>query len=134
MILIEFDADRDRLLTRSELLAGADAEWRVIAEAAGADELRPIDFSQWVEKAIGTKETAFTHIAVDTNANGTIGAYEFRSALEREFSIADKDKDGVVTRAELVKSFQVRQGQQSRPSRNQGERHQRGGGRRPPSN
>ena len=133
MMLIELDADRDRLLTREELASGADAEWRVVAEAAGTEELRPVDFSRWIENAIGTKDTPFTHIAVDTDANGSISDIEFRGALEREFNIADRDKDGVVTRAELVNSVQARQRSQSHPARGDG-RQQRRGGRRPPRN
>ena len=138
LILSEFDGDSDRKITREELSAGIKNEWKMTTKEAADGQLGPIEFSHWVRMVLGTSDTQFSHLSVDTNANGTVSEDEFRAALEREFNLTDTNKDGVLVRSELVSMFepqfrsQRRNGNANRNRQGRGEG--RGEGRRRPRN
>lgn len=108
LVLISFDSNDDRSISRDELNAGLDREWQLVTANTEKNFLGPIDFGKWVTASFGSDDLQFSHFTVDINANGSISEDEFDAALIKEFDKADADSNGVVSRAELVSEFSPR--------------------------
>lgn len=100
LLFVQFDADNDYVTSRAEAEAGARAEWS--RASGGSDKLTPIQFDSWSAKALGGPNLGPYRLAFDSNVNNEITATEFTGAVLAKFEFWDKDKDGRVTRGEMV--------------------------------
>lgn len=136
-ILVGFDSDQNKIISESEVAEGALAEWALATREAGSAQLSPIDFRKWMENTLGSHTLSFTHIALDTDQSGSVDEIEFQTALVREFNLADKNEDGLLTRSELLDEFIPRRRGNNSDNGANGQRRPNGrgrgggGGRRP---
>ncbi len=114
LVFVDFDADRDQCTTSAEVALGADANWRVL-DADGDGAGSPIEFSDWALLAMGSAQPTPGRFAFDRDASGSISQREFLAQLEMEFGRLDADKNGCVTRAELVELVEPRGGMGAGP-------------------
>ena len=99
VLLLPFDADNDGIITRAELDAGIEAEYRT-ADTNGdgcldGEEIRA-ENDRRLEKA-GAQATP----VIDWNLSGCADAAEFGSAFRTYFDFVDRPRDGRLTRVEL---------------------------------
>jgi hypothetical protein len=95
-----FDADGDARVTRAELAAGVK---RSFASVAGsADTLGYIAFADWAERYLGNRSALPSPFETDANGDNRIGLAELEAKFAEVFARLDADKDGVLTRAELL--------------------------------
>jgi hypothetical protein len=100
LLFVQFDADRDYATTRAEAEAGARAEWP--RASGGAAALTPILFETWAARALGGPQVGPYRLAFDSNVSNEITPQEFSAAILARFDAYDKDKDGVVKRADMI--------------------------------
>lgn len=117
MMFASFDADGDRLVDGTELVAGIDRAWAAISPT---DYARPIAFARWAEVELGSPDARPSFIAFDHNVDGALTRTEFSDRLRNEFASLDKNGDAQLSRAELV--FLI-----TAPTRQQGGQSQQGG-------
>lgn len=130
LLFVQFDANQDYRTSRAEADAGARAEWTRAAD--GADKMTPIQFDTWAAKALGGPNLGPYRLAFDSNVNNEITATEFLNAVLAKFDFWDKDKDGVVTRQEMIERLpEMRRGPEGGGPGGEGGGPPRGG-QRPP--
>ena len=100
LLFVQFDRDGDYVTTRAEADAEAASEWG--RASSGAATLSPIAFEAWSAKALGGPNLGPYRLAFDTNVNNEITQAEFLSAVTAKFEFWDKDKDGRLSRQEMV--------------------------------
>lgn len=104
LIFVEFDANRDRVVSAAELSAGLEADWTQASK--GAASIGHIDLRAWLVSVLGSDEFDFGPVGFDTNLDSVITKAEFINALTQRFNGLDTDKNGAVSRAELVRQVQ----------------------------
>jgi Ca2+-binding EF-hand superfamily protein len=104
LLFVDFDANHDRRIDKTELQRGIDASWTEIAKDAAT--CSQIDLRDWLDRALGTDEFDFNPVFFDTNLDQRISKAEFSDGLTRRFSMLDRDNDGVLTRVELTRRAQ----------------------------
>lgn len=95
-----FDADQDGVVTRAELNAGAARSFASVAK--GAADIGYIGYADWAVRWLGDANALPSPFEVDGDRNNRITAAELGAALTRDFDRFDKDRDGRLTRAELL--------------------------------
>lgn len=95
------DADGDARVTRAELTA-CIAKAYATADGAATGAVGYIAFSDWALRWLGDRNALPGPYEVDTNGDNRIALPELQSAFARYFARYDLDRDGAVTRAELV--------------------------------
>lgn len=95
-----FDADQDGVVTRAELAAGAARSFASIAN--GAKDIGYIGYADWAVKYLGDANALPNPFEVDGDHDNRITLQELTAALTFAFDRFDKDRDGRLTRAELV--------------------------------
>ncbi|MES2753585.1 MAG: EF-hand domain-containing protein [Pseudomonadota bacterium] len=100
LTLAGFDADQDGLLTRAEAAAGAARSFAAVAR--GAADLGYIGYSDWAVRWLGDANALPSPYEVDGDRNDRITAAEIAAALDAAFVRFDANKDGTLTRAELI--------------------------------
>lgn len=100
LLFVQFDADGDYAASKAETEAGAQREWA--RASGGATVLSPIQFDTWSAKALGGPNLGPYRLAFDSNVNNEITQTEFTGALIAKFDAWDKNKDGVLTRVEMI--------------------------------
>lgn len=128
LVFLEFDADHDRVVTTAELRAGLETDWTQASK--GAASIGHIDLRAWLVSVLGSDEFDFGPVGFDTNLDSVITKAEFISALTQRFNGLDLDKNGAVSRAELVR--RVESLGRGRPAPGGGPPGGGEGGRRPP--
>lgn len=103
LIFADFDADRDRRVTRAELDAGITAAWTAAAKSAMATSIGYIEWRDWLTKSAGA-EFDIGPVGFDTDADLRITKDEFTTALTRRFTAMDANSDGVLDRGEFVRT------------------------------
>lgn len=98
--LAGFDANCDGLLTRAEVIAGAQRSFDVIAK--GAKDFGYIGYSQWALRWLGDANALPNPFEVDADHDNRITAAEITASLLTAFDRFDANKDGTLTRAELI--------------------------------
>lgn len=105
LVITGFDANGDTAVTKAELLAGVPAEWaRLDGDQNG--RVSPVEMDHWAALALGSRSATPGRISFDKNSNGTVSEAEFGRHLEIEFNRLDRNEDGILVRAELVRLFQ----------------------------
>jgi EF hand len=129
LIFLEFDTDRDRTISSAELRAGLEADWAQASK--GAASIGHIDLRAWLVSVLGSDEFDFGPVGFDTNLDSVITKAEFTSALTQRFTVLDLDKNGALSRKELIRRVEsLGRGQVVRPGSEGGG--PPGGGGRPP--
>lgn len=101
LIFTEFDANKDRVITEAEFRAGLKSDWAQASK--GAASIGHIELREWLVGVLGSDAFDFGPVGFDTNYDATITKAEFTSALTQRFTNLDADKDGSLSRKELVR-------------------------------
>lgn len=108
LLFVDFDADHDYSVSVAEVEAGAAREF-TRADTNGDGSLSPIEFQNWANQVLGGAMTPPYRLDFDRNVDNAISEDEFRNELVARARTYDRDENGVVTRAELVRQVnQVR--------------------------
>lgn len=105
LLFLDFDADHDRRIDKTELQRGIDASWNDVAKGAATSS--QIELREWLDRMLGTDEFDFSPVFFDENLDGRISKAEFANALTARFDALDRDHDGVLTRVELSRRLQT---------------------------
>jgi hypothetical protein len=98
-LLLRYDTNNDRQITRDEMMAGLKADYaKADTNADGklsSDEVQAENQRRW------NLEGPQSSPVMDWNQDGNVSIAEFGNAVQSLFSTCDKDTDGIVTVAEL---------------------------------
>ena len=100
-LIAGFDANGDARVSRAELEAGARRSFEAI-DTAKAGTLGYIGFADWAERFLGDRNALPSPFETDGNGDNRISLAELQAKLREFFTRYDRDKDGSVTRAELL--------------------------------
>ena len=88
-------------LTRAQFLGAIDGQWAA-ADTDGDGSLRTFELQAWRIKWFGSDDGWPGLFHFDANSDGAIGKAEFKAGLDAIFTTFDKNKDGIIDRAELL--------------------------------
>ncbi len=95
------DANRDKSVSAAELAAGIDADWRALKPSV-TGKVGAFKIEDWALQTLGSREAYPTRLSFDSNLDNQVSADEFKNRLTLSFTEMDEDKDGRLTREELV--------------------------------
>ncbi|MEH3158779.1 MAG: EF-hand domain-containing protein [Sphingomonas taxi] len=101
MAIAAFDTDGDGRTSRAELEAGVARSFAAI-DTARSGSLGYIAFADWAERWLGDRNALPSPFEVDTDGDNRITLAELQAAFARVFARLDADKDGSVTRKEVL--------------------------------
>ena len=96
-----FDADGDARVTRAEMEAGVRRSFAAI-DTGHAGTLGYIGFADWAERYLGNRSALPSPFETDANGDDRISLAELEAKFAEIFARLDRDRDGVLTRAELL--------------------------------
>ena len=127
--LAGLDRNNDYAVSQSELSQGKAAAFTT-ADVNNDGTLTLFELDDWREKALGSTDAMPGRFVFDPDFDQQITRGEFETTLETLFVRADKDKDGLLYRSEIVRvidrSVRGERGQAGQRGGGRGE----GGGRR----
>jgi Ca2+-binding EF-hand superfamily protein len=100
-LIATFDADGDARVTRAELDAGVRRSFGTI-DTVKTGSLGFIAFADWAERFLGDRNALPSPFETDRDGDDRVSLAELQAKLTEFFNRYDRDKDGVVTRAELL--------------------------------
>ena len=101
MMIATFDADGDGRVMRDEMRKGVAKSFAAI-DTGNTGKLGYIAFSDWAQKWLGDPNALPGAYETDTDSDNQITLAELQAKFDQIFTRLDKDKDGVLTRAELL--------------------------------
>ena len=101
MAIAAFDANGDGRTTRAEMEAGVARSFAAI-DTAHAGSIGYIAFADWAERWLGDRNALPSPFEVDADGDNRITEAELQAALARVFARLDVDRDGSVTRKEVL--------------------------------
>jgi hypothetical protein len=101
MMIAAFDADGDGRVTRDEMRKGVAKSFAAI-DTANTGKLGYIAFSDWAQKWLGDPNALPGAYETDADSDNQITLAELQAKFDQIFTRLDKDKDGVLTRTELL--------------------------------
>jgi hypothetical protein len=101
ILIASFDSDHDRVVTRAEFDAGVKASF-ALGDANGDGVISLIELSHWAETELGDQGALPGRFDFDRDESDSISWAEFKAEFDRRFAEYDKDRDGRITRAELL--------------------------------
>lgn len=101
MAIAAFDADGDARTTRAELEAGVRRSFATV-DTKGSGALGYIAFADWAERWLGDRNALPSPFETDADGDNRVSLAELQAKFAETFSRLDRDKDGVVTRAECL--------------------------------
>ncbi|MFC3711907.1 EF-hand domain-containing protein [Sphingoaurantiacus capsulatus] len=116
VLIAGFDSDGDGRTSREESRHGTLRMFG-LADQNKDGKLGLLELSQWSATWLGDVSALPGRFDFDRDADDSISAAEFTAELERRFSRFDVDKDGFVTRGELLQSQPLRQQQRDERQR-----------------
>lgn len=107
LLFAGMDTDRDYIIAQDELAAAIVREWASLPQGAQGN-VPAIAIADWAGTVLGDPEALPNHLAFDVNLDGQVSETEFRTRLTGEFAQLDRDHDGRLTRAEMLRDLPVR--------------------------
>ena len=101
MMIAACDSNGDARVTRDEMHRCLAASFAAI-DTAKAGTLGYIAFADWAQMWLGDRTALPSPFEVDANGDNRISLAELQGSFDAIFTRLDKDKDGVLTRAELL--------------------------------
>ena len=114
------DADGDARTSRAELAAGLARSFAVVAK--GQRDIGYLAFADWAKRELGNANALPSPFEVDRDGDNRITLAELQARLAAVFARLDVDKDGFLTRAELLTIDIGRPGGRERPEDERGDR------------
>lgn len=100
MAIAAFDRDGDGIVTRAEFDAGVTQSFAAIAK--GQPSIGYIAFGDWSERWLGNRNALPSPFEVDQDGDNKIAPAELNARFALFFDRFDRDKNGSITRAELL--------------------------------
>jgi hypothetical protein len=101
LFLTSMDLDRDTRVSRAEVSGGA-AETFDASDANNDGYLRPIEFEAWSRTYLGSEYSTPGRLHFDHDQDGRVSRGEFAATFDEIQRQLDSDRDGALTRAELL--------------------------------
>jgi hypothetical protein len=101
MMIAAFDTDGDGRVTRDEMRKGVAKSFAAI-DTGNTGKLGYIAFSDWAQKWLGDPNALPGPYETDSDSDNQITLVELQAKFDQIFTRLDKDKDGILTRAELL--------------------------------
>jgi hypothetical protein len=101
MMIAAFDTDGDGRVTRDEMRKGVAKSFAAI-DTGNTGKLGYIAFSDWAQKWLGDPNALPGAYETDSDSDNQITLTELQTKFDLIFTRLDKDKDGALTRAELL--------------------------------
>lgn len=101
MMIATCDADGDGKVTRAELAPCVARSFAAI-DTEHKGSIGYIDYSDWALRWLGDRNALPSPFTVDANGDNRITLAELQAQFDMLFARFDADKDGAVTRAELL--------------------------------
>ncbi|RJF90826.1 EF-hand domain-containing protein [Sphingomonas cavernae] len=125
VMIAGFDRDQDTRVTRAEFDAGLDRSFKHGDTNADA-QISLIELSGWAQSWLGHSGALPGQYDFDRDGDDRVSRDEYRVEFNRRFAEMDKDKDGVLVRAELITlsspRFQPRQPEKPPQKPNEGKK------------
>ncbi len=99
VMIAAFDTDGDARVTHAELDAGV---LRSFAATTSGETIGYIEFGDWAKRWLGDANALPSPFETDRNGDNRITAAEMALRFDLLFTEYDKDKDGAISRAELL--------------------------------
>lgn len=100
MAIAAFDRDGDAIVTRAESTAGVAQSFAAVAK--GQPSLGYIAFGDWAERWLGNRNALPSPFEVDQDGDNKITLPELQARFELFFDRFDRDRNGSITRSELL--------------------------------
>lgn len=100
MAIAAFDADSDGIVTRTEYDAGVSKSFDAVAKGQAA--IGYIQFGDWSERWLGNRNALPSPFEVDQDGDNRISLSELKARFALFFTRFDRDKNGSITRSELL--------------------------------
>lgn len=101
MMIAACDMDGDARVTRDELHRCLSASFAAV-DTAHAGKLGYIAFADWAERYLGDRNALPSPFETDADGDNRITLAELTAKFDAIFTRLDRDKDGVLTRSELL--------------------------------
>lgn len=101
MMIAAYDADGDGRVSRDEMHRGLAKSFAAI-DTGKTGALGYIAFADWAERWLGDRTALPSPFETDADGDNKITLAELDAKFDQIFARLDKDKDGVLTRAELL--------------------------------
>ena len=101
MMIAAFDSNGDGLVTRDEMHKGV-ARSIAVFDRAKTGKIGYIAFADWAEKWLGDRTALPSPFETDTDGDNQISLAELEAKFDAIFTRLDKNRDGVLSRAELL--------------------------------
>lgn len=100
MAIAAFDRDGDAAVTRAEFTAGVAQSFALVARDQPA--IGYIGFGDWADRWLGNRNALPSPFEVDQDGDNRISLPELQARFALFFDRFDRDRDGVLKRAELL--------------------------------
>lgn len=101
MAIAAFDADGDGRTTRAEMEAGVARSFAAF-DSGRTGAIGYIAFADWAERWLGDRNALPSPFEVDGDGDNRITPAELQATFARLFARLDADRDGAVSRKELL--------------------------------
>jgi hypothetical protein len=101
MLIATFDTDGDARVTREEMEDGLLRTFAAI-DTANVGMLGYLAFADWAERYLGDRNALPSPFEVDRDGDNLISTRELQARFSEYFTRYDRDRDGMLTRAELL--------------------------------
>lgn len=100
LVIAAADADGDARTTRAELSAALARSFAALAK--GGKDIGYIAFADWAKRELGNAGALPSPFEVDRDGDNRVTLLELQTRFNLIFDRLDTDKDGALTRAELL--------------------------------